>query len=761
MLVGNNNSITHNFMINNTIGIQLEKGSFNSINLNELIESSEYGVWLNNSYHNTFWNNTFMNNNMSTYEGTNTTGNRWNLSNVGNSWSDFPENSGYPNHYVIPGPGDGIDWHPIPLELLPDLTISSSDIVIYPQHPVEDKEIMLNTTVRNVGLAGTESFNVIYKIDGIPREIARISLGQGDSLTIQWAPFTIKHEGDHSIVVSLDVGNMINEVDETNNEAEKIIHAYKPNLRLLILPINWQGSYQDFLNNATIISQYYLERIPLADCSQKFSAIITDQIDYSSDWWWDNWDGWTCYDPDIQPPNCDVRGGPFGDDPITVIRKCAEQFKAKTGNDYDLVAGITDLGVIKEWNGTGSPIEPNCKDAGGGWSVNQKVIIAKKDMNIMTHELGHEFGLSDQYCDCSGTPQEKYCGPTVLINPLKIELGCQVGVGNGCCIYTGNGPYNNSCGICKANFDRFGIDNESDNDTYLDSGNRSVMGSYYPDHYDINGYDHIGGVVNFQCNSSPAKSYEDASVIFVELNLDKDDNVILKTVNITFGEPDIYHSEFGNYSLRILDDNNLSIYNSLFDPSFFRFSDPPQPTDFETIHDKVVYEQSMKWIEVSHGSDVIFSYQIPEFCNFNSICEENENYYSCPDDCDKSGEDDICQAEYDGICDPDCINGIDPDCFTCGDVNGQDGIDIDDIVYLISYIFSGGPEPIPIEAGDTDLSGNVDIDDVVYIINYVFIGGSEPCNPSATYIPGKNNYMTLEDVWNYLQHVKESRQTLK
>ena len=29
----------------------------------------------------------------------------------------------------------------------------------------------------------------------------------------------------------------------------------------------------------------------------------------------------------------------------------------------------------------------------------------------------------------------------------------------------------------------------------------------------------------------------------------------------------------------------------------------------------------------------------------------------------------------------------------CGNVNDSGGIDIDDIVYLIAYVFQGGPEP--------------------------------------------------------------------
>jgi outer membrane protein assembly factor BamB len=65
--------------------------------------------------------------------------------------------------------------------------------------------------------------------------------------------------------------------------------------------------------------------------------------------------------------------------------------------------------------------------------------------------------------------------------------------------------------------------------------------------------------------------------------------------------------------------------------------------------------------------------------------------------------------------------------FVCGDANSSMSVDIDDIVHLINFIFSGGPPPAPVESGDAECSGGVDIDDVVYLINYVFASGPEPC----------------------------------
>jgi uncharacterized Ntn-hydrolase superfamily protein len=66
--------------------------------------------------------------------------------------------------------------------------------------------------------------------------------------------------------------------------------------------------------------------------------------------------------------------------------------------------------------------------------------------------------------------------------------------------------------------------------------------------------------------------------------------------------------------------------------------------------------------------------------------------------------------------------------FECGDTDASGDVDIDDAVFMIQYIFAGGPPPDPYEAGDVDCSGTVDIDDVVYIIGYIFSGGNAPCD---------------------------------
>jgi hypothetical protein len=71
----------------------------------------------------------------------------------------------------------------------------------------------------------------------------------------------------------------------------------------------------------------------------------------------------------------------------------------------------------------------------------------------------------------------------------------------------------------------------------------------------------------------------------------------------------------------------------------------------------------------------------------------------------------------------------------CGDADFSGGVDIDDVVFLINYIFAGGPPPDPYESGDADCSGGIDIDDVVYLINYIFASGYDPCDTDGDGVP--------------------------
>lgn len=67
--------------------------------------------------------------------------------------------------------------------------------------------------------------------------------------------------------------------------------------------------------------------------------------------------------------------------------------------------------------------------------------------------------------------------------------------------------------------------------------------------------------------------------------------------------------------------------------------------------------------------------------------------------------------------------------YICGDANNDLQITIGDAVYVINYVFRGGPAPDPLGAGDANCDANINIGDAVYIVTFIFRGGPVPCCP--------------------------------
>jgi hypothetical protein len=73
--------------------------------------------------------------------------------------------------------------------------------------------------------------------------------------------------------------------------------------------------------------------------------------------------------------------------------------------------------------------------------------------------------------------------------------------------------------------------------------------------------------------------------------------------------------------------------------------------------------------------------------------------------------------------------------YAAGDADGNGIINISDAVYLITYIFGGGPPPDPLLAGDCDCNEIVNISDAVYLISFIFGGGPPPGDPDDNGVP--------------------------
>jgi hypothetical protein len=61
-----------------------------------------------------------------------------------------------------------------------------------------------------------------------------------------------------------------------------------------------------------------------------------------------------------------------------------------------------------------------------------------------------------------------------------------------------------------------------------------------------------------------------------------------------------------------------------------------------------------------------------------------------------------------------------------GDTNCDCMRNLADVIYLLNYLFRGGPEPCPLDAGDVNGDCVIDIGDPVYLLNYLFKGGPPP-----------------------------------
>lgn len=63
----------------------------------------------------------------------------------------------------------------------------------------------------------------------------------------------------------------------------------------------------------------------------------------------------------------------------------------------------------------------------------------------------------------------------------------------------------------------------------------------------------------------------------------------------------------------------------------------------------------------------------------------------------------------------------------CGDVNGDEKVDVGDMVYLLNYLYQGGPPPPdPWTADLNGCDGIINVGDVVYLSNYLYSGGDPP-----------------------------------
>jgi hypothetical protein len=155
-------------------------------------------------------------------------------------------------------------------------------------------------------------------------------------------------------------------------------------LTVMFVPVNWIGSLSSFDSAVQAQADEILRNIPLRDCPPSF--VIKKA-------------GENC---DIGPMSCTCPD-------LFRIESCAQA----TGESYDYVIGLNN----------GDP----CISL--GFSCHTGTVFCETGVTMVAvHELGHEWGLTDEYCSymCSGCPN----GPP---NMLSVDEGCDPTPGGSCC----------------------------------------------------------------------------------------------------------------------------------------------------------------------------------------------------------------------------------------------------------------------------------------------------------------------------------------
>ncbi|MFH1133052.1 MAG: NosD domain-containing protein [Nanoarchaeota archaeon] len=662
----------------NIRGIYILNSNPITVYQNKFSQNTDYGAYLQGSSNVVFYDNVFTNSvNRNAYE---TTLNGWNFSGHGNFWSDFEQNPGYPSTYEIAGPSNGTDFFPEgAVGYSVDLSFLGDPVIEDPL--VEGHTTLINMTVQNTGDSAVSNVMMHFYIDGaLEGTKSDVTIPPHSSVPVMfdwWAT-----AGDHTFEAEIDPEDVIEEIDEGNNLLVTSFSVIESNIKLLVIPYNWEGGYDTYRDAAFNAVNHFLSRIPLSVCPDRLSLVLTEEREYGSDW-----SGFSCYDQDMISPNCDNRGFPW-QSPNAKLASCAHEYSTKTGyTHYDYLIGITDTDLVV-WNGTGDPVEPNCQDV-GGWSdpILTVVLSETNRLGYVTHELGHQFGLRDQYCDCGGTSMFYMCGHSwVIPNPLQAALGCDPSYDINqedpqcvaqwgerdccedhlpeCCLFqVGNYyPYHPDCSWAFGNIDFLGED--SDQDGRLDQGDRTVMSNepFVLGQFDSTERTYLSGLAEMSCDPTLLRDQSNLQHLEILVTINSSGDVVNWSVMPYLGQPAVYHPLLGNYAVLIKDSAENILFQQSFDVDFFILSDPPLIVDHQTLSYRVPFSADLAFFEISAGDQLVLREAIPQLCGGDEVCDGLENALFCPNDCPHSGPDNLCQYDRNGLCDPDCGPGVDPDC---------------------------------------------------------------------------------------------------
>ncbi|MFH0862123.1 MAG: hypothetical protein V1875_03750 [Candidatus Altiarchaeota archaeon] len=454
-----------------------------------------------------------------------------------------------------------------------------------------------------------------------------------------------------------------------------------PNVRILLVPVNWNGNQASFNTAVNTQMNFFKNAVPLKDCPEELEIVKMNVTD-----------GMSAADF----LGCTTASVGYHVDDLGIDRA-----------DYDVVVGLTN--------------QKTCGNIVGRSNGADTVWVYSGYDSVGAHELGHIFGLEDQYCSNPAGATDGRCNDGDLqgdgattgdvnwldaAGPYDCPAGGGVDSGGDPCCNFYDDVYNDkyvnctgvSYGICCLG------------NRHTAGGGRSIMSFadvdlFSPGARAFDGHDkaHLATVPQLQCGNSllmylpllhligsDAQAMSDdaaasetpgteqpegystnlssGKVVAVSLEVGKDGKVKENRLLLLDGRPTMIPAEDGAYNLMVVDSEGNELWSALFNLYF----DYEGPVTFgqdysgagvvsREVSYRIPYYPQMKEVRLYKQGKIIYTRGL-DFCNADGVCGPTETEQTCPSDCRSGEKDKVCDKAADGICDPDCGTNVDPDC---------------------------------------------------------------------------------------------------
>ena len=213
-----------------------------------------------------------------------------------------------------------------------------------------------------------------------------------------------------------------------NATGQDFVGTPPPRLKLLVVPLRWQGSQASFNTEAKTQSDIFINDVPLKDCRNQ---VLVETLDVGTQ----NFSTFAC-----STSNCGVGS----------VRTFVRDVLHVDPADYDVIVGLA----------ASSP----CAPIAGCSNGTDTIWVTSAFDSVTAHELGHIYGQEDEYCSNQAGSTDSRCNDgdsqgdgaaTGDVNWLDASLPCDCAPdgsndsgGSACCNFGGRSCAAVNYGVC-------------------------------------------------------------------------------------------------------------------------------------------------------------------------------------------------------------------------------------------------------------------------------------------------------------------------